>query len=335
MTTQHAAEGPSVGVRPSSITCLGDSLIDFLPTGEGEETTAFQMAVGGAMLNVAVGLARLQQPVAYVGKIADDFFGHRLRAAIAREGINDRFVVGMHGHTTLAFAAFEAGEPVFTFYGEGTADTMLRADELPSAFFEQTRLLLTGSTSLLRGEMPATVRTVLQQLQGQSLLVLDPNIRPSLIVDAAEYRALLDELFGLCDVVKVSAADLTWLAPGETSEALAERILRCGVELVLVTRGGAGALAVSRRGARVEVPAWPVTIRDTVGAGDAFSAAALCWLSEGELMTRADIATLDETQLGDLLRWASAAAADTCTRVGANPPTRAELERMLARTADA
>jgi fructokinase len=85
----------------------------------------------------------------------------------------------------------------------------------------------------------------------------------------------------------------------------------------------------------VEVPSWPVKVCDTVGAGDAFSAAALCWLSERELMTSADIATFDETQLGDLLRWASAVAADTCTRVGANPPTRAERERMLARTPDA
>lgn len=311
------------------ITCLGDSLIDFLPSGEESETTTFHLTVGGALLNVAVGLARLRQPVAYAGKVADDIFGARIRGVIATEGIDDRFVVGTQGHTTLAFVTHEAGEPVFTFYGEGTADTLLRIEEIPPAFFAQTRILMTGSTSLLRGTTPATIRAALQRLQGQALLVLDPNIRPTLITDAAAYRATLDEMVELCDIVKVSAADLAWFAPDEPVEQIAQRILARGTELVLVTLGADGALAISRQGVSARVSAVPVDVRDTVGAGDAFSAAALCWLAERQLFTRTHIAALSAEQMMALLRWASAAAAQTCARLGADPPTRAEVERIL------
>ena len=313
--------------------CLGDSLIDLLPLLEGDVTTGFRMAVGGAMLNVAIGLARLGQPVAFAGKVADDFFAHRIIATITAEGIDTRYLVPSTGHTTLAFTTFESGEPAFTFYGKGTADTLLRTAELPPAFFADTRILHTGSTSLLRGETPETVRTVMRKLRKRALLSLDPNIRPTLVQDERAYRALLDELFALADLVKVSAADLAWLAPGEEIETVAARILECGPALVAVTGGQTGAYAVTRHGVHVRASSFRVEVVDTVGAGDAFSAGLLSAISERELTTPAALAALDKATLRELVRWASATAALNCTRPGANPPSRADLERFLISTA--
>src|SRR5947209_9009271 len=129
------------------VTCMGESLIDFVPlkaTGQGESlsdtkggnpedqemalagsaaSTDFRMHSGGSILNVSVGLARLGQHVAFAGKIAEDFFGHHLLQTLKAEGIDIRFVSTAKAQTALAFVAMEEGEPVYSFYGDGTADT--------------------------------------------------------------------------------------------------------------------------------------------------------------------------------------------------------------------
>src|SRR5215218_7892363 len=113
------------------LTAMGEVLIDFLPIQSGGMTTGFTMHAGGAPLNVAVGMARLGQPTAFAGKVANDFFGRYIRAYIEQEGIDTRFLVAADALSTLAFVAKEDGEPAYAFYGEGAADTLLVPDEVP------------------------------------------------------------------------------------------------------------------------------------------------------------------------------------------------------------
>jgi len=312
------------------ITSLGDSLIDFLPLEEDGQTAGFRMAPGGAMLNVAVGLARLGAPAAYAGKIADDFFGQRLRAYLKANAVDQRYVTETHGHTTLAFTAIQNGEPVYTFYGDGTADTLLTMDELPEAFFRETVILHAGSTSLLRGTTPAATLAAMERLRGHALVSLDPNMRPSLVNDARAFRDLFDHLVALTDVLKLSTIDLDWLFPGEREERAVERLLARGPELVLVTHGHEGVSATTRAGERLFQPAFRIVLVDTVGAGDAFSAGLLTGLFETGITTRAGLAACGTEQLAALLRWASAVAALNCTRPGANPPYRADVDTFLS-----
>src|SRR5437867_6577748 len=91
--------------NPSLLTCMGEVLIDFLPIEVGGQTTGFNMHAGGAPLNVAVGLARLGRPVAFAGKVADDFFGRYLRAYVEQQGIDPRFLLTETAQSTLAFVA--------------------------------------------------------------------------------------------------------------------------------------------------------------------------------------------------------------------------------------
>src|SRR5688500_2223191 len=112
------------------ITCMGEVLIDFLPTVEGGRTTGFRMHPGGSLLNVAVAVARLGRPVALASKVSTDFFGRHLREHVEAEGVDARWLIDDAALSTLAFVAHVAGEPVFTFYGEGAADTLLTPGEL-------------------------------------------------------------------------------------------------------------------------------------------------------------------------------------------------------------
>lgn len=316
------------------LTCMGEVLIDFLPIDADGVTTGFTLHPGGGPFNVAVGLARLDQPVAFAGKTAADFFGRTLRAYAEAEGIDTRFLLRTdHALSTLAFVAHEAGEPVFTFYGEGTADSLLLADELPDALFAETNLLHFGGISLLRGTTPAAVLATAQRLKGRALLSFDPNMRPTLIRDERAYRALLQQLFELAEIIKLSAADCAWLSPGAPVEQVAADLLAQGAALVVVTQGGKGVLALRETETGptpTRVPTFMVTVADTVGAGDAFSAGLLAGLAERAILTRDALAGLAEEELIAALRFAAATAALTCARPGANPPRRAEVAAFLS-----
>jgi fructokinase len=315
------------------LVCLGEILIDFLPVEAGGEVTGFSMHPGGGPFNVAVGLARLGQPTAFVSKVGADFFGRRLRRAVRDEGIDDRWLPDSPAPSTLAFVAHEDGEPAFTFYGEGAADTLLAPDDLPAELFAAAALLHFGGISLLRGSTPAAALAAAEGLRGRALVSLDINVRPKLIHDPAAYRATLARAVAACDLLKLSAADVAWLEPGADLAAYGAAQLDAGPALVALTRGGDGITALRRRGGSVEaveVPIFPVPVADTVGAGDSFTAGLLAALAERGVLGRDALEALPSEALHDCLRFGAAVAAINCTRPGADPPRRDEVEAFLA-----
>lgn len=335
------------------LVCLGEILIDFLPLEAGGEVTGFSLHPGGGPFNVAVGLARLGRPTAFVSKVGADFFGRRLRRAVRAENIDDRWLADSPAPTTLAFVAHEDGEPVFTFYGDGAADTLLAPADLPAELFERAALLHFGGISLLRGVTPTAALAAAEGLRGRALVSLDINVRPKLIADADVYRATTARAVAACDLLKLSAADAAWLAPGadlvaygaaqlDTDPAPAAELanggnpaLTRGPALVALTRGGDGITALRRgvNGAieRVDAPIFPVAVADTVGAGDSFTAGLLAALAERGALTRTALAALPADELRACLRFGATAAAINCTRPGADPPTRDEVTAFLER----
>lgn len=316
------------------ITSMGEILVDFIPIEEGGATAGFRIYPGGSPFNVAVGVARLGQPVAFASKLATDFFGRYLHTYLQSQGIDTRFLLSdAQASSTLAFVAMESGEPVYSFYDQGAADTLLTLEELPAALFDETAILHFGSISLLRGSTPGAVLAAAERLQGAALLSFDPNLRPGLVRDEPTYRALIARLLRLADIVKISAADMAWLAPGQPIAAAAAEILAQGAALVVVTRGSEGVLALraAERGEprRWEVPGFRVAVADTVGAGDSFSGGLLAALAERQVYSRAALLALAPDELAAVLRFAAAVSALTCTRAGANPPDHAEVSHFL------
>jgi fructokinase len=96
---------------------------------------------------------------------------------------------------------------------------------------------------------------------------------------------------------------------------------------VLLTRGGEGATLFAR-GATLARPALPVKVADTVGAGDSFMAGLLAALHDRHRLEVAALELIGEGELGEVLDFALAVAAVTVSRVGADPPTRADLARL-------
>ncbi|MGQ0548578.1 MAG: carbohydrate kinase family protein [Armatimonadota bacterium] len=309
---------------PPLLTAIGEILVDFTPVVEAGRTVGFRMHPGGSPFNVAVGLARLGGRVEFAGKASTDSFGGFLVAHLEREGIGTRFLSRSPAPSTLAFVTIADGDPTYAFYGEGAADTRLRPEDLP-AEIEASDVLHFGSVSLLREPAASTIANLVERLAGRTLLSFDPNIRPHLIDDPDTYRRVAWRLLRMADIVRASAADVRWLLPKDTLESAADRILAEGPPLVVVTRGAEGSYARFASGS-LRVPAPAVTVVDTIGAGDAFTAALLSRLVEGGVTSRADLMAVDGAALNEALRFASLAAAFTCTRTGADPPRREEIE---------
>jgi fructokinase len=226
--------------------------------------------------------------------------------------------------TTLGLVGLGAlGVPSYAFYGEGGADRQLRADALqrvPPA----TAAIHVGSFAMVVEPIASTLRALVERAHDRVLISYDPNVRLNVDPDLARWRGALDWILTRAHVVKISEEDLGLLCPGTSAADFLDRALACGVRLVIVTRGAAGAIG-GTASRRVAVAARAVPLVDTVGAGDAFQAALLAWLGENDAIRIDGLAAGIEPRLEEALRFACTAAGLACSRRGADLPTRAEL----------
>ena len=271
----------------------GEALFDVFATCDTATGMVLDGRIGGSPFNVALGLARLRQPVGFFGGIGTGFAGERLMRALADEGVASNAVARIDAPTTLSLIGLDAqGVPSYAFYGHGAADRLVRPDHL-AAIPARANAFHFGSYSMVVQPVGATQR---------ALLWMQPRTH----------------------LLKISDEDLELLYPGRTIEDFAESALTAGTTLVIVTRGSKGAVAFHAAGCAAAEPVAVVVI-DTVGAGDTFQAALLTWLAEHGALTAAGIAALDLSSIADALRFAARAAAITCGRRGADLPRRFEL----------
>ncbi len=298
------------------IAVVGEALVDLAVATDGTITAH----LGGGPFNTARALGRLGVPVRYVGRLSTDAFGRRLEAALVDDGVDVAMAVTTDDPTTLALAQLDAlGAASYRFYVDGTSVPGLEPADVGRLVDEPPAALHVGTLGLVLEPLAQTTEALVSALAGRSLVVLDPNVRPSILRDPDGYRARLDRVAVAADVVKVSEDDLAWLSPGVQASVAAQRFLDLGARVVLVTLGGQGALVVGPT-FEVHVPAPPVTVADTIGAGDAFTGGVLCWWHEhGQPDLGGHLAAVAATRFG------AQVAALTVARSGASPPRRDEV----------
>ncbi|MHB9292023.1 fructokinase [Hollandina sp. SP2] len=326
------------------ILCCGEALIDMVPVkvpvGEKPDTeTGFLPYPGGSPYNAALAIGRLGVPVQFLGRLSRDFFGERLMTGLIQNQVGTDLIIRSGEPSTLAFVYIEAGkEPQYVFYTEGTADRSLKPADIPGRLPEETRCILFGSIAMTMEPVASAIESLIFQEHTQVttqdnerlVISLDPNIRPFMIHDREAYINRFETWLRVVSILKISAEDLAYIYPDRDLKAAMERTLSLGVRLVLLTQGSAGALALLRgeqnQFLRVQVPGFPVTVADTIGAGDTFHGAFLAWLEFHGHMSPTQVASLTRGELSEALGFANKAASLVCTRPGANPPTLAEIE---------
>jgi fructokinase len=311
------------------ILVCGEALIDAIENADGTQ----RMLPGGGPFNTARALARLGVPTAFLGHLSNDEHGRRLEELLAADGASMALATYGSEPTTVAVAEIDgAGLAEYEFIVDGTSAPNLTPSMIPDQLAPDITAIHVGTLGLVLEPMASTLSELVRREGGKRMVMLDPNVRPALLTDEVEYRNRLDQLMAQSTIVKASETDLRWLAPELGYEAAAGRILKFGVRLVIVTLGPRGAYATTPD-LHVSVEAPPVEVVDTIGAGDAFSAAFLAWLYDHHRL-QTDI-TLDPEELRSALEFACLAASLTCARAGAEPPTRAELELARASRGDA
>ena len=303
---------------------VGEALIDLVGQRGGRTLAAHP---GGSPANVALGLARLGVSVRLKTRLGRDAFGEMISAHLEASGV--LVDGGPEGgvSTSLAIATLAAGIASYDFRIDWDVGPLA---PLPI----EARCLHTGSlaTVLPPGEASVVDLVEREHKRGRVTVSYDPNVRPALLGDAARARPDIERLVALSDVVKVSDEDLRWLYPDRRDEDVAQGWLASGPALVVVTRGGAGVYAVSA-GLELHRRAVPIDLVDTVGAGDSFTSGLLDGLHRADLVggaRRDALAAIDDATLGSVVDAAARIAAITCSRPGADPPTRAEVDAALA-----
>ena len=298
---------------------IGEALVDVVVHADRSR----EEHPGGSPANVALGLGRLGRPVDLLTWLAHDAYGARVKSHLEASGVH--LLAGNRSALNTPVAIAHLDE-----HGQASYEFDLTWD-LPTAWEGDTvapLVLHTGSIAATLRPGGAVVLREVTARRPATTITYDPNARPALMGSPLQAGATVDEFVRVADVIKASDSDLRWLHPRQDPDDVALRWARSGPAIVVVTHGAGGAFAATASGARLHIPAVPVDVVDTVGAGDSFMSGLIDGLWTAGLLggaRRAALRAIDVRTLEAVLTRCVEIAAITVSRAGANPPRLAEL----------
>lgn len=307
---------------------FGEALMDLV----GGADAAYRAYPGGSPYNFAIGLARQGVNVSFLAPFSDDAFGGRLLDALRREGVATPIARRSRLPTSLALVTVDAaGVPSYRLYRHAVADTDIAFEEIAAHLPQALDFFHTGSLALSPDQVPKVEKLCASMRERGTVVSIDLNVRLQASLDPAAYLTGVRSLLPLADIVKGSDEDFVALGFDSNPRRCAEIAygkMRGG--LLVLTEGSAGAVVHAAAGtiARAAYPVNPIA--DTIGAGDAFHAAFMAYLTRAGAMTL-PLGGLGRAVLESALEFACAAAAINVSRVGCAPPSRPEVERFLRR----
>lgn len=298
------------------VLCLGEALVDLIANKPGKDikdSTCFYVAAGGAVCNVAVGLARLGVDVGLIAKLGKDPFGRFMLDLLNREKVDTSLIKTTDKHlTALVFVSLdEERKPSFFFYGNPGADRNLAPSEIRAKNFSRLKVFHFGTVSLsLEPGRAATLKALKLAKAAGARISFDPNFRFHLWKDRKLLKKITWSIIPQADLVKFNQEEIAFLT-GKTNLARASRMLvELGVKIVVVTLGASGAFFATEN-YRGIVPGYKFDPVDTTGAGDAFAAGMIAWLLRFKNLPP------EKDEMVRALRFVNAFAGLTTTRIGA------------------
>jgi len=292
----------------------GEALIDLIPRGEQKIAI-----VGGGPANTAKALARLGFDSYFIDGISTDGFGGMIKDQLLHDGVNLKYAHYSDKQTCTADVSLDkAGVASYVFTIDGTATFDFTNDWLPDPAEIKPVVLQIGTLATIVQPAADVLLEWAKSVAKVAPVVFDPNVRSSVQPDRPKYQEAIAKWAAISAVIKVSEDDLSWLYPEQDQIAIAEEWIKGGSTLVIITKGSYGIIGVTKDDV-VSVPGVKIEVVDTVGAGD----------TVGAIVVEAIVERGLEVITGDVLREvlvrATKAAAITCSRAGANPPTHDEI----------
>lgn len=311
-------------MKPGVI-CLGEALIDFIPTDSSN--SQFIKSPGGAPANVAVGLAKMGIDSYFAGKLGEDVMGRFLFDTLQSFGVKTEMIsFTKEAKTGVVFVTNSSnGERAFDFYINPAADQLLEEADIKEDLFEKASVLHYGSISLI-GESArrATYRAVNTAGEKQMLLSFDPNIRPALWPSIEEAVEQIKEMLPKADIVKVSEEELELISGEAEEERALQQMQKYNIPVLIITKGELGSTLIVGK-EKWNVPVEKVDAVDTTGAGDAYVSGLLSAIIE----KGRSIQHLSKEDWMDIARAASVSGGLAASVKGAMAalPTREDVNR--------
>lgn len=315
------------------VVCLGEALWDYIADQSGvalEEVTSWTAYPGGAPANVACALVQLGTKTSFVGAVGNDPEGEELIAVLQQRGVNLEGVQRYGADPTRKVYVLRSneGDRSFAGFGESTptsfADAHLDFNQLPLPTIAAADYLVIGSLGLAYRKTRAAVQGAISHcLEQQTKIVLDVNWRPTFWSYPEAARPMIQGILPVVSILKLTQEEALWLF--ETDEVDLIALELPAIQGILLTQGAAGCdyLFGSHQG---HLPAFPVTVADTTGAGDAFLGGFLHQLCQaGEEILE------DGNRLKQIVTYANATAALSTAGLGsiAPQPTHEEIINFL------
>jgi fructokinase len=322
------------------ILVIGEALIDLIENRY--QAGAFNAVVGGANANVALALARRGTKHQFLGRISNDRFGKIIRERLESNGVQLEHSIDAAELTTLAVVSIDSqGVPNYSFYVNGTADWGWTPAELPTDI-ELENMHATaiqfGCLTMAMAPGNAVIEEWAKAHYDQKSVTIshDINMRPALGFDREFERKRVERVNSFSHVIKASDEDIQWLYgldEGADLDGIVNAWIGDTGRHVFVTRGGDGTSIYRPGGVRIDVPSRKINVVDTVGAGDTFCANMLGQLSDLDALGSDAfdrLTNLSDDAWRELVHTSGIAASITCERAGCEPPTKPELDAVLA-----
>jgi fructokinase len=317
--------------RQIQVATAGEALIDLIAQADGR----FEPCLGGAVFNLTRALARQSVGTLYLNPLSRDRFGRQLAQALAVDGVTQALPEPVHQVTSLAVVSVNAqGHPDYAFYREGVADRAMTAADLTQACHQADALSLvcTGALALSPDDADTYLPWLAAQRQAGRTVVIDANLRPSVMPNLDQYRRHVLTALQYADVIKVSDEDLACLdLTGVDAFAQAKALLAGSRASVLaLTLGPHGAALITRHGLVVTATEGaPLAVVDTVGAGDCFLAGLVVAMLAHKLPADWGAGLVPNEVACALLANALASASFCVTQRGCVPPLREQVSARL------
>lgn len=303
-----------------AVLVVGESLVDVVIAPDGEE---IDTRPGGAPLNIAVGLSRLDVATCLLTSFGDDPHG----AVVARHARDSGVRLLGHDPADGPTAPTSVARALLDATHQATYEFELHWDPPRVDLPADLDALHVGSLGTVVSPGDEAVRDLVERAGAAGVPVTyDPNVRPAISTDAEVAWAGVRRWAAAADVVKMSDADAAYLRPGASADEILDEMLGGGRTALAVLTQGADGTTLSTADSRVHVPAPRVDVVDTVGAGDSFMSGLITALLDRDLLDTDRLPKLTEAGLREVGSWAATVAAVTCSRRGADPPHRSDLQ---------
>lgn len=318
-------------VCSAQVATAGEALIDLIAGADGR----FEPCLGGAVYNLTRALARQGIETLYLNPLSRDRFGRQLAAGLLQDGVHLAVPTPVQEVTSLAVVNLDnTGHPDYAFYRQGVADRATSASALTQACrpVETLSVVCTGALALSPDDGETYLPWLAAQRQAGRSVVVDANLRPSVMPNLDLYRRHVLTVLQYADVIKASDEDLACLmVPGGDAIAQARHVLQNSrASLLALTLGAQGAALLTRHGQIVRAgEVQPIPVVDTVGAGDCFLAGLVVAMVEHRLPTDWGSNGVAVEVAKDLLCNAIASASLCVMQRGCVPPTRAHVKARL------